>query len=186
MVLNMFIRFIRVFFKILTVLFYKICYSNCFKINLFKSYFHGQVTIFDGVIVIGDGFRNKSNLSFTVNGGKIIIGDDVFINNHLSINCRDMVSIGNNTLIGEYVTIYDHNHNYDDHHKLIRKQGFNLSPVEIGSNVWIGSNVVILKGVKIGDGAIISAGSVVTKNIPKDHVLIQKRTQTLISKENHD
>jgi acetyltransferase-like isoleucine patch superfamily enzyme len=39
-----------------------------------------------------------------------------------------------------------------------------------------------MKGVKIASGAVIAAGSVVTKDIPENSILIQKRIDTIKSK----
>lgn len=49
-------------------------------------------------------------------------------------------------------------------------------------NVWIGANVIILKGVTIGENSVVSAGSIITKDVPANTILVQKRTNTLIEK----
>ena len=43
--------------------------------------------------------------------------------------------------------------------------------VVIEEDVWAGANVTILKGVTIGRGCIIAAGAVVTKDMPRYHVV---------------
>lgn len=43
--------------------------------------------------------------------------------------------------------------------------------IVIGDWVYIGTNTLIMPGVTIGDNVLIAAGSVVTKSIPKDHVV---------------
>jgi len=78
------------------------------------------------------------------------------------------ISIGKDCLIADSVSIYDHDHRFDNSNIPICKQGFLTSPVHISDNVWICSHVVICRGVKIGSGSIISAGSVVTKEIPEN------------------
>lgn len=50
--------------------------------------------------------------------------------------------------------------------------------VEVGKNTWIGSNVTILKGVTIGEHCVIASGVIVTKDVPANTVLIQKRINT--------
>lgn len=42
--------------------------------------------------------------------------------------------------------------------------------------------MVILKGITIGENSVISAGCIVTKDVPINTILIQKRTNTLIEK----
>ena len=45
----------------------------------------------------------------------------------------------------------------------------------VRKNAWIGSGVIILKGVTIGENAVVASGSVVTKDVPDNTILIQKR-----------
>lgn len=44
--------------------------------------------------------------------GEVRIGDDVFFNNYCSLNAIDSISIGDGTVFGENVKVYDHNHCY--------------------------------------------------------------------------
>lgn len=96
---------------------------------------------------------------------RLHISDNVSINRNFFINARGHVEIGENSLIGPYVTIYSTNHNYSSVDIAIREQGQNEKKVCIGKDVWIGAKSIILPGVIIGDGAIIGAGSIVTKNV---------------------
>jgi len=77
-------------------------------------------------------------------------------------------------LFGENVNIYVHKHGSDS---LFREQG--LEPVSIGDNCWIGSNTVILKGVKIGLGVVVGAGTILSKNVPDNSIMYQKRELTV-------
>ena len=98
---------------------------------------------------------------------KIVIGDRVGISGG-TICARQLIEIGDGTLIGANTYIFDNDfHPIDpiaraeDDYSLVRS-----APVRIGSNVFIGARSIILKGVTIGDNAVIGAGSVVTQNIP--------------------
>ena len=124
-------------------------------------------------------FRKRVNIN--INGGRLKIGDGVFINNNCSINCQKLIEIGENTLIGENVKIYDHNHRYKDKKINIREQGFNIKEIYIGKNCWIGSNVTILKGVTIGDNVVIGANVLVHKSIP-DNSIVRLNTNTIVEK----
>lgn len=109
------------------------------------------------------------------------IGKNFFMNNFCSINCLESISIGDNTLFGENVKLYDHNHHYETTPDFkIHPNQFNTEPITIGNNCWLGSNVTVLKGVSIGDNCIIGAGCVIYKNVPPNTVLINH--QELISK----
>ncbi len=105
------------------------------------------------------------------NDAIISMGDRVWSNNNLTILSLEAgVFIGNDTIIGSNVEIYDSDfHNTDP--ELRKKPGAaNSKRVEIGENVWIGSNVKILKGVQIGANSIIANNSIVTKNVPKNSI----------------
>ncbi|CAI2326596.1 MULTISPECIES: acyltransferase [Vibrio] len=177
------LRVIRLIRKIIITTLYKFIYWNRFKINPIKSYFGGCINISDnGVIVVGEGLRNKKNLSFNVSGGKLLIGKKSFFNNNVSINVKNKIIIGDDCLFGENICMYDHNHNYQQYDINIREQGFSSKEIKIGNNVWIGSGSIILSGVEIGDGSIIAAGSIVTKNVPCNSVFLQKRDTIITNK----
>lgn len=99
------------------------------------------------------------------NNAEIIIGDDVFINTGVIIAAKKRIFIGNETIIGDQVIIYD-----TDWHGIDKKDIVSY-PVEIGNHVWIGARAIILKGVKIGNNSIIGAGSVVTRNVDDNTIV---------------
>ncbi len=106
--------------------------------------------------------------------GNIVIGNNCFFNNNCSLNSMKKIEIGDDCIFGENVCMYDHNHQYKDLSKIIRKQDFNIEEIHVGNNCWIGSNVTILKGVKIGDNVIIGAGVVLTKSVPSNSIVIDR------------
>ena len=127
---------------------------------------------------IGKNFRCRRNVELNVrNNGELIIGDNVFLNSSCIITAREKVKIGNNTIFGPNVIIYDNDHLVKN--GVVSDNEFETAPVEIGNNVWIGANTVILKGTKIEDGCIIAAGSIVKGNISGGNVVIQKRETSL-------
>lgn len=110
------------------------------------------------------------------------IGDGCFINSFSSINCQKQIIIGDNTLIGEGVRIYDHNHNFRDNNLLIKNSGMSCKSVTIGSNCWIGSNTVVLAGVSIGNNSVIGAGCIVYKNVPENTLMFNNGTYKRIER----
>jgi acetyltransferase-like isoleucine patch superfamily enzyme len=89
------------------------------------------------------------------------IGDRVVINQGAVIVASTRISIGNDSLIGEFSAIYDSNHHAMDSLSSVRE-----APVIIGSNVWLCRGVVVLPGSKIGDHTVVAAGSVVRGELP--------------------
>ncbi|MGI8952797.1 MAG: acyltransferase [Chitinophagaceae bacterium] len=104
-------------------------------------------------------------------GAQLTIGNNVFFNSYISINCHYKIFIGDNCLFGENVKIYDHNHNYKNKSFPIAQQGYCYGEIKIGNNCWIGSNVTILKNVAVGDNVIIGANCVIYKNIASDTIV---------------
>jgi acetyltransferase-like isoleucine patch superfamily enzyme len=114
-------------------------------------------------------------------GAAISIGKKVFFNNNCSLNCLDQIEIGENTLFGEGVRIYDHNHRYsfDTAKGLeVSTDAYAKAPVKIGRNCWIGSNVTILKGVEIGDNVIVGANCLIYQSIPANSIV--KHAENLV------
>jgi len=116
---------------------------------------HGNLT------VDGD-FSIYTGLHVSINTGATLRLGSGYINNNVTIDCFEAITIGHDVAIAKGVTIRDS----DGHH--INQNLDTSSPISIGDHVWIGTNSIILKGVHIGDGAVVAAGSVVSKNVPEN------------------
>lgn len=169
------------------LLFYKIKYSKRFVFKL-KSNCTPSLELRisqSGTIVMESGVEIRGNTILNVSGnGKIFLGEKVFINDGCKINCHEGVSIGDGTIVGQNVLIYDHDHDYKSGVEKKREK-FITDKIFIGRNVWIGSGVIILKGVVIGDNAVIGAGTVVKKNVERNH-LIYNKTDIVERKINYE
>lgn len=99
----------------------------------------------------------------------IKIGNHISTNNNIMLCAANYIEIGNYTLIGQNVTIMDHEAHGIEPDK--RKQIGAIGKVIIGKNVWIGNNVTILKNVEIGDNAIVATGAVVTAKFPANVII---------------
>lgn len=151
-----------------------------FKLGHFGSFhLHDNVHQFS----IGNQVTIRENCAFWVgNNATVTIGNRVFMNNFCSINALESIEIGENTLFGEGVKIYDHNHAYTHSPEFtISHTEFTKKAVKIGKNCWLGSNVVVLKGVTIGDNVIVGAGCVVYQDVLSNTMIRNK--QELITKE---
>lgn len=98
---------------------------------------------------------------------KINIGNNVGISG-ATIYARKGITIGDNTLIGGNVKIFDNDfHPIEvESRNLDIKEKIRTREVIIGKNCFIGCNSLILKGSKIGDGSVIGAGSIVCGEFP--------------------
>ena len=96
---------------------------------------------------------------------RIILGNQVYIGPYCFIGSDQLLSIGENSIIGGFSYLITANHR-SDLRMPVQDQGYVSAPIQIGCDVWIGCHVVILPGVTIGDQAIIGAGAVVNRNVP--------------------
>ncbi len=104
--------------------------------------------------------------------GILIIGDRVIFGHHCTIGVREKVEIGEDTMIGELVSIRDHDHCFESLDQPIRTQGMKVSPVKIGRDVWIGGKATVLRGVTIGSHAVVGANAVVTRDVPEHAIVV--------------
>ena len=113
-----------------------------------------------GKLMIGSGFRTRRNVELNVReNGKLSIGNNVFLNTGCVFTARNDISIGDGTIIGTYVQIFDNDHERIDN--IVQDNSYKTAPVKIGRNCWIGAGSIILKGAELGDNCIVGAGSVV-------------------------
>lgn len=111
----------------------------------------------------------------------VTIGKDSLIGDHIFLDGRAALKIGNHTDIASQVLIYNSEHDISS-----EDFGANLAPVEIGDYVFIGPRVIVLPGVKIGDGAVVAAGAVVTNNVPKFAIVAGVPAKVIGERKNKD
>ncbi len=104
-------------------------------------------------------------------GDKIVIGNNVGIGEFAYLGGAGGLEIGDECIVGQYLSCHPENHNYENINLSIRHQGVSRKGINIGKNCWIGSKVTILDGVSIGNGSIIAAGSVVTKSFSENSII---------------
>lgn len=99
-------------------------------------------------------------------GGRIALGERVFIGPYAVLYGHGGIEIGKATLISMHCRILSSNHALPPASTEIRSQADELRPTRIGADVWLGAGVTVLGGVTIGDGCVVGAGAVVTKDLP--------------------
>jgi acetyltransferase-like isoleucine patch superfamily enzyme len=120
---------------------------------------------FDGTVTIGarfdaDGLIMPVSIS-VVEGARLSIGDEVYMNAGTSIEVWHEVRIGSNCLFGPFASVID-----DDRHEVEPGAILHKGPTILGDNVWLGRGAAVMPGVTVGDGSVIGANSVVTRDIP--------------------
>lgn len=133
-----------------------------------------------GIINLSNNVRARHGLYLNVTDhGKLYIDNNCFFNRNCSIHCHNEIKIGENTIFGENVQIYDHDHKFNTTTTGIQN-GYVTAPIHIGKNCWIGANVTILKGSIIGDNCLIAAGSIVKGIIPNNSLMYNKSESIII------
>ena len=129
----------------------------------------GKLTLGNNVS-IGSFSRIIISTSFNNLGSHITIGNNVGIGEFAYLGGGGGLNIGDDCIIGQYLSCHPENHNYssDD---LIRYQGVSRQGIVIGRNCWIGAKVTVLDGVTIGNNCVVAAGAVVTKSMPDNSVI---------------
>lgn len=97
---------------------------------------------------------------------KIIIGEDSLIGDHVFLDGRAKLKIGDHVDIASQVMIYNSEHDLTNETMKAREED-----VEIGDYVFIGPRAIILPGVSIGHGAVVAAGAVVTRDVPERSIV---------------
>ena len=171
---------INTIFGIFKLLIYKVFYFN--RINFKFPIKIKASTKFlidkNSKISLGKNVKIRYNSILTAErGGKIFIGNNVFINDGAHITSLNNITISDDVHIGQNLLILDHDHDYKNNFS-----EFKTGEVVIGKNVWIGANVTILRGVKIGENSVIAANTLVNKDLGENtllHEVKQKSTKDI-------
>lgn len=104
-------------------------------------------------------------------GKGFVVGDNVGLGDKCHYGCAGGIEIGDNTIVGIYVTMHSENHIYSDIQVPIRLQGVSHKGIKIGKDCWIGAKATILDGSVIGNGCVVAAGAVVSGKFPDNCVI---------------
>lgn len=102
-------------------------------------------------------------------GYNLKVGMNFYANHGCTILDCNLVTIGDNCLLGPHVCISAATHPLQ---APLRVNGDELAfPITIGNNVWISANATICPGVTLGDNVVVGAGAVVNKSFPSNVVI---------------
>lgn len=118
----------------------------------------GNISLGNDCMIGHDVFLSAARAS------QIEIGANCSVNTACHIVAVCGIRIGKGTRIGEFCSVRDQNHQFEDPEVTIVDQGFSGEAIEIGEDCWIGRGVIITAGVTLGKGCVVGANSVVTKS----------------------
>jgi acetyltransferase-like isoleucine patch superfamily enzyme len=165
----------------------KVYIGSCTKIyNSSNIVFGHSVTI--GKLCVIDGFSSEkimlgdcakigcfstltSTSHFSKYGKGLKMGNHSAIGDYTHFGAAGGIEIGNDVIMGSYISFHSENHNYEDLTKLIREQGVTSKGIKLGNNIWVGAKVTFLDGSVIGNNSVVAAGAVVNGTFP-DNVVI--------------
>ncbi|MFN8242283.1 MAG: acyltransferase [Bacteroidales bacterium] len=119
-------------------------------------------------IIIGDGSTIGKSTTVECTGTVremgvgLTIGKGVGLGTHGFFGCAGGIEIGENTILGNFVSMHSENHVINKPGSLIKNQGVTRQGIVIGENCWIGAKATILDGVVLGNGVVVAAGAVLT------------------------
>lgn len=141
-------------------------YNNC-QIDGFSS----EKIQFGDCVKIG----SYSTLSVTSHlsklGKGLKIGNNSAVGQFTEFGAAGGIEIGNDVIMGSYISFHSENHNFNDNTKLIREQGVTSKGIKIGNNVWVGAKVTFLDGCIVGNNSVVAAGAVVNGNYPDNSII---------------
>ena len=102
--------------------------------------------------------------------GNRTICDNAFIGVGTIIVYKECITIGENSMISEYVVIRDQDH--DIRHRPMKDGGLISTPIVSGQDVWIGCKASVIRGGSIGDHCVIGAHALVRTHIPDESMAV--------------
>jgi acetyltransferase-like isoleucine patch superfamily enzyme len=160
--------------------------KNCTFLNKSNIVFGKNVTIekytrLDGYakekielgnnVKIGADSNLLSTSHFSKYGKGLKIGNNSAIGDFTHFGAPGGIAIGDDVIMGSYISFHSENHNFNDTSKLIREQGVSSKGIILGNNIWVGAKVTFLDGSKIGNNSVVAAGAVVNGEFPNNVVI---------------
>ena len=139
--------------------------------NCFIDGFSSEKIIIGDCVKIG-AFSTLSSTSHLSKYGKgLKIGNHSAIGQFAEFGAAGGIEIGNDVIMGSYVSFHSENHNFNDTTRLIREQWVTSKGIIIGNNVWVGAKATFLDGCIVGNNSIVAAGAVVNGVYPDNSII---------------
>jgi len=127
--------------------------------------------IFGDCVKIGSYSKLLSTSHFSNYGKGLVMGSNSAIGDFTHFGAPGGIEIGNDVIMGSYISFHAENHNFSDTSKLIREQGVNHKGIKLGNNIWVGAKVTFLDGCEVGDNSVVAAGAVVIGKFPGNSII---------------
>jgi acetyltransferase-like isoleucine patch superfamily enzyme len=99
-------------------------------------------------------------------GVGFFLGDRSGLGDFFHIGGSGGVTIGNDVIVGSFVSFHSQEHVTMRTDVSIRSQGTKEAPIRIHDGCWLGARVTILAGSEVGEGSVVAAGAVVKGVFP--------------------
>lgn len=106
----------------------------------------------------------------------ISIGDNTRIGPQSTLGAMESIEIGSNVVVSKGVMIETAGLDFKAAAIPYKHKGRKIC---IENNVWIGARAIILGGVTIGENSVIGAGVIVSKNIPKNSIVVSQQPRIM-------
>jgi len=133
--------------------------------------FSSEKIVLGNCVKIGSFSTLTSTSHFSKYGKGLRMGDNSAIGDYTHFGASGGITIGDDVIMGSYISFHSENHNYGENGKLIREQGVSSKGIILGNNIWVGAKATFLDGCVVGNNSVVAAGAVVNGRFP-DNVLI--------------
>lgn len=150
-----------------------ICFGNSVTINnnCYIDGFSSEKIQFGDCVKIGSYSTLSATSHLSKFGKGLKIGNNSAVGQFTEFGAAGGIEIGNDVIMGSYISFHSENHNFSDNTKLIREQGVISKGIKIGNNVWVGAKVTFLDGCIVGDNSVVAAGAVVNGIYPNNSII---------------
>jgi len=133
--------------------------------------FSSEKIVFGNCVKIGSYSTLSSTSHMSKYGKGMKMGNNSSIGSFAQFGAAGGIEIGDDVIMGSYISFHSENHNFDDTTRLIREQGVTSKGIKLGNNIWVGAKVTFLDGCVVGNNSVVAAGAVVNGIYPDNSII---------------